>query len=451
MSIKNALTIWVGKFLVKVLHLLGRDAGNAPGLFLWEINKDCLKAFKVDCPIIAVTGTNGKTSVTNYLNHIFDSTGKKIITNKQGNNLDTGITSLLLNNCDMKGRVKADYLVLEVDESHVPVIFSKLKLETLVLLNFFRDQLDRNGEVETLILKVKKFLETYEGNVVLNADDPNVSRLGLANPKNKNIYYFSVERYAGATDQPYEVGEGKFCPRCGAELKYDYYQYSHVGKFRCPKCDFGNVKPYVTAKNVKLDVPSVEFEGEEYKISHNSIYYVYNLSAVYTAASLYKFDKSVLHETFEKFEVNNGRLEKFSVDGSELLVNLAKNPVGANMTLRVMNEHQGEKELLFVLNDNLADGHDVSWIWDINFSVFNNVSRVVTSGTRAYDIAIRIKCSGYDPENIVVRPDLDEAMEEFFSTKGDKYAIANYTAIQPTRAAIKRYKAKKEGGTDGQA
>lgn len=449
MKIKNAFTIVFGKLMVKILHLLGKDAGNFPGLVLWEINKDCLKAFKVDCPIIAVTGTNGKTSVTNYLNHIFESTGKVIITNKQGNNLDTGICSLLLNNCDMHGRVKADYLVLEIDESHVPVIFSKLKLETLVLLNFFRDQLDRNGEVETLILKVRKFLQTFEGNVVLNADDPNVSRLGLANPDNKNIYYFSVDRYAGATDEPYEVGEGKFCPLCGEELDYVYYQYSHVGRFRCPACDFGNVKPYVTAENVNLEVPSVDFQGETYKISHNSIYYVYNLAAVYAAASLYNFDKSVIHETFEKFEVNNGRLEKFQIDGSSLLVNLAKNPVGANMTLRVMNEHQGEKELLFVLNDNLADGHDVSWIWDINFTVFKDVTRVVTSGTRAYDIAIRIKCSGYDPDKITVCPDLDNAMEEFFKVRGDKYAIANYTAIQPTRSAIKRFKEKKEGTSNG--
>ncbi len=448
MSVKNRLTIFFGKAMVKVLHLLGKDAGNFPGLVLWTLNKDCLKAFQVDCPVIAVTGTNGKTSVTNYLNHIFESTGKKIITNKSGNNLDTGLCSLLLNYCDMKGRVKADYLVLETDESHVPVIYSKIKLETLVLLNFFRDQLDRNGEVETLILKVKKFLETFEGNVVLNADDPNVSRLGLANPNNKNIYYYSVEKYANATDKPYEVGEGKFCPICGEMLEYDYYQYSHIGKFRCPMCGFGNVEPYVTAKNVDLTVPCFEADGERYKIAHNSIYYVYNLTAVYAAAKLYGFGKDIIHDTFENFEVNNGRLETFDVEGSRLLVNLAKNPVGANMTLRVMNEHEGEKELIFVLNDNLADGHDVSWIWDINFSVFKDVSRVVTSGTRAYDIAIRIKCSGYDPDRIVVRPDLDDAMDEFFSTKGDKYAIANYTAIQPTRAAIKRYIAKKEGTTN---
>lgn len=159
MSLKNAFTIIFGKLMVKTLHLLGRDAGNFPGLVLWTINKDCLKAFKVDCPIVAVTGTNGKTSVTNYLSHIFASGGKKIITNPEGNNLDTGICSLLLNHCDMRGRVHADYLVLETDESHVPVVYSKLNLQTLVLLNFFRDQLDRNGEVETLILKVKSSLK----------------------------------------------------------------------------------------------------------------------------------------------------------------------------------------------------------------------------------------------------------------------------------------------------
>ncbi len=440
MSIKNAFTIVFGKLMVKILRLLGRDAGNFPGLVLWTVNKDCLKAFKVECPIIAVTGTNGKTSVTNYLSHIFSSGGKKIITNPQGNNLDTGICSLLLQHCDMKGRVKADYLVLETDESHVPVVYSKLKLETLVLLNFFRDQLDRNGEVETLILKVKKFLETFEGNVVLNADDPNVARLGLANPNNKNIYYFSVDKYSGATDKPYEVGEGKFCPFCDTELVYDYYQYSHIGRFHCPKCGFGKVKPYTQIKNVDLSAPSFEADGETYKTAHNSIYYMYNMSAVYSAAKLYKFDKSVLRDTFEHFEVNNGRMERFEIGGSRLLVNLAKNPVGANMTLRVMNEQEGSKELLFVLNDNLADGHDVSWIWDINFSVFKDVDRVITSGTRAYDIAIRIKCSGYDPDKIFVYPDLDDAMKALFSTVGEKFAIANYTAVQPTRAAIKRYK-----------
>ena len=170
---------------------------------------------------------------------------------------------------------------------------------------------------------------------------------------------------------------------------------------------------------------------------------------MYTAASLYNIDKKIIADTFENFNVNNGRLESVTVEGNKTLVNLAKNPVGANMTLRLMNEHEGSKELLFVLNDNLADGHDVSWIWDINFSIFKDVAKVVTSGTRAYDIAIRIKCSGYDPEKIVVKPHLDKAMEEFYKNKSDKFVIANYTAIQPTRKAIKDYKARKEGTANG--
>lgn len=448
MRIVNFLTILFGKLMVKALRLLGRNAGNLPGLVLWTINKNCLKAFKVECPIIAVTGTNGKTSVTNFIAHMFKEKGADIITNPEGNNLDTGICSLLLNHCTIGGKVKADYLVLETDESHVPVVYSQLKLETLVVLNFFRDQLDRNGEVETLILKVNKFCETFDGNLILNGDDPNVARLGLANPNNKNVRYFSVDKYKFATDSLHEAGEGRFCPRCGTALLYDYYQYSHIGKFHCPECMYGDNTPYVKFTRVDLEKPSFTAEGEEFITANNSIYYMYNLCAAYSAAKLYNIDKKIVHETFESFQVNNGRMETFRYKDSTLMLNLAKNPVGANMTVRIINECEGEKEMLFVLNDNLADGCDVSWIWDINFSIFNNVDRVVTSGTRAYDIAVRIKCSGYDPDRIIVCPDLDDAVKELFSTEGRKFAVANYTAVQPTRAALKRFIGGEESGNE---
>lgn len=439
MRLYNFLTLQLGKLIVKVLQLLHKGAGNLPGLVLLGINKNILGYFKVDCPIIAVTGTNGKTSVTNFVNHIFEESGKNVITNKLGNNLDTGIVSLFLKLCSPTGKIHADYLVLEVDESHVPVIFKKLKLETLVILNFFRDQLDRNGEVETLILKVKSFLETFDGNVILNSDDPNVARLGQANPNNKNVKYFSVEKYKYATENIHEVGEGKFCPICGQPLKYDYYQYSHVGSFECPKCGFGNNDIYLQVKDVDLENRHFTVEDKEYNINNQSIYYVYNMAAVCAVAKLYNIDNDILSDTLNTFEVNNGRMERFSIGNCNAVINLAKNPVGANMTIRVMNETNCEKELMFVLNDNLADGYDVSWIWDINFEVFKDVKRVVTSGRRAYDIAIRIKTSGYSPENIEVYPNLDEAVSNLFSTDGEKFVIANYTSVQPTRTAIINY------------
>ena len=440
------LLILIGKIIVKLLKLLHRNAGNLPGIVLWHLSRHkAVSMFRVDCPIIAITGTNGKTSVTNCIAQLFERSGKKIIINKEGNNLDTGICSMLLKYCDMSGKVKADYLILETDESHVPVVYSQLKLDTLVVLNFFRDQLDRNGEMETLIQKINGFCKTFEGNLILNGDDPNTARLGMANPNNRNVKYFHAEPYAFATKKIFEASEGRFCPFCGEPLEYEYYQYSHIGKFICKKCGFGGYQPYITAKDIDLEKPVFTADGHTYSPKLNSIYNVYNMTAVAAAAKLYNIDQKVTDEVINSYTVKNGRMENFMLGKSKATLNLAKNPVGANMTLRVMNEMQGEKELLFVLNDNIADGLDVSWIYDINFSIFERVSRVVTSGTRAYDIAVRIKTAGYDPDRIVVRPDLDKAVEELASTEGRKFVIANYTAVQPTRAALKRYIAKHGG------
>ncbi len=442
----NSILIIIGKIIVAVLRLFKRNAGNLPGIILWHLTGGkCCKMFKVDCPIIAVTGTNGKTSVTNCIAQLFEQNGKRIIINKEGNNLDTGICSLLLRHCSISGKVDADYLIFETDESHVPVVYSQLKLETLVVLNFFRDQLDRNGEMETLIQKINSFCKTFEGNLVLNGDDPNTARLGRANPNNKNVKYFHAKPYAFATKTIFEASEGRFCPFCGEPLEYEYYQYSHIGKFCCNKCGFGNYEPYITAENIDLEKSVFTADGHEYSPKLNSIYNIYNMTAVAAAAKLYTIPENVTDNVISNYTINNGRMEAFMLGDRKTTLNLAKNPVGANMTLRVMNEMQNDKELLFVLNDNIADGLDVSWIWDINFSVFDRVTRVVTSGTRAYDIAVRIKCSGYPAEKIIVRPDLDEAVAELAATEGRKFVIANYTAVQPTRSALKRY-AEKHGG-----
>lgn len=435
------LLILLGKIIIKVLHLFHRNAGNLPGIILWHLSKQrCCSIFKVDCPIIAVTGTNGKTSVTNCIAQLFEKSGKKVIINREGNNLDTGICSLLLRHCDMSGHVKADYLILETDESHVPVVYSQMRLETLVVLNFFRDQLDRNGEMETLIQKINSFCKAFDGNLVLNGDDPNTARLGRANPKNeRKIRYFNAERYKFATDKTFEASEGHFCPFCGEPLEYEYYQYSHIGKFLCKKCGFGDYEPYITASNIDLEKPVFTANRQEYSPKLNSIYNIYNMTAVAAVGKLYMIKPEIIEDVISNYTVNNGRMENFMLGDRKTTLNLAKNPVGANMTLRVMNEMNGDKELLFVLNDNVADGLDVSWIWDINFSIFERVTRVVTSGTRAYDIAVRIKCSGYDPSKITVCPDLDEAVAELARTEGRKFVIANYTAVQPTRQALKRY------------
>ena len=440
---KNFFIILIMKFLNLGLKIMKKNGGNFLGKIAFDWNPEIFKYFKINCPIIAVTATNGKTMTNNAIGYVLKNAGYKVISNYEGNNMETGILSTLLKNCSLTGKIKADYLVFEVDESYVPVVFKDLKLDTLVVLNFFRDQLDRNGEVESLILRINEFLKTYNCNLVLNSDDPNVSRLAYANPDNKNIYYFSVAKYQFATENLKEAGEGKFCPFCNTRLEYDYYQYSHIGKFKCPNCGYGANEIYKLASNVDLKNKTFDVDGIKYTTKFNSIYNIYNFLAVITCVNLYNIDTKIVQKSLESFELNNGRLESLEIHGNNTIINLAKNPTGANVSLRILNEDDDEKELLFVLNDNLADGHDVSWIWDINFDELKNVKnvkRVITSGTRAYDMAIRIKTAGFDYNNIFPHIDLESAVKDLFSTNSKKYVIANYTALQPTRNAILNYR-----------
>ena len=415
--------------LCKILH---KDNGNMLGKIVKKLSPDILKSIKIDCPVIAVTATNGKTTTNNAIRYMLEQNGKKVVSNREGNNMETGIITTLIKSCTLTGKIKEDFVTFEVDESYVPIVFKKIPLNTLVVLNFFRDQLDRNGEVESLILKINEFLKTYDGNLVLNNDDPNVARLGRANENNKNVYYFSVDKYKYATEEQSEAGEGKFCPFDKTRLEYEYYQYSHIGKFKCQKCGYGEENLYTKVENVDLDEKTFKEDGITYEFLANNIYTIYNYAAVISVAKIYDLDAK---EAIKTFKLDNGRAENVRINGCETIINLAKNPTGANVSLRTLNEDKEEKELLFVLNDNSADGRDVSWIWDINFNV-QNVTRIVTAGTRAYDMAIRIKTSGFDANKIEPYLDLKEALQALYKTNTKKYVIANYTALQPTRREI---------------
>ena len=436
---KNFFIILAMKILNLILKICHKNGGNFLGKIAFDWNPEIFKYFKVNCPVIAVSATNGKTMTNNCIGYTLKTAGKKVVSNIEGNNMETGILSTILKNCTLTGKIKADYLVFEVDESYIPVVFKDFRLDTLVILNFFRDQLDRNGEVESLILRINDFLKTYNGNLILNNDDPNVARLGQANPSNNNVYYFSVDKYKFATEKIKEAGEGKFCPFCKTRLEYEYYQYSHVGKFKCPNCNFGDNEIYKLATNVDLKNKCFDIDGNTYKINGNSIYLIYNYTAVYSVCSLYDISNDVVKIAFSNFVLNNGRLEEITIHGVPTIINLAKNPTGSNVSLRILNEDDSQKELLFVLNDNIADGFDVSWIWDINFNNLNNVSRIVTSGTRAYDIAIRIKTSGFPAEKIEPYLSLEDAVKALYNTDVKKYVIANYTSLQPTRHELKKF------------
>ncbi|MBR3255352.1 MAG: DUF1727 domain-containing protein [Clostridia bacterium] len=441
---RGFITILLTKIIIFLLKISKKNGGNLPGKYAYKWYPNIFKYFKIDCPVIAVVGTNGKTMTNNAINKVLTQTGSKVLSNLEGNNMETGILSMLIKNCSLTGKIKSDYLTLEVDESYLSVTFKDLRLDTLVILDFFRDQLDRVGEVESLILKINDFLKTYNGNLVLNNDDPNVARLGKANPENKNVYYFSVDKYKFASKEMKEAGEGKFCPFCSTRLEYEYYQYAHIGKFKCPNCNYGDNPIFKKITDVNLEDRTFKVEDKIFKTQFNSIYSVYNFAATITAASLYNIDSKYMQQAIENFVLNNGRQEKLIINGCETTINLAKNPTGANVSLRLVNEDDNSKDVLFVLNDNVADGKDVSWIYDIDFSDLNNVDRIITSGTRAYDMAICIKNNGVPKEKIEAYLNLNDAVKALYKTNNKKYAISNYTAVQDTRHAIMNFEDRRK-------
>lgn len=437
---KSKIVVIICKIIYKILKLIGKNGGNVLGIISLTLDKHVLKYFKITGKVIAVTGTNGKTSTTNLIKNILESTGAKVICNSEGNNLDTGIASLLIKNSDIKGNIKCDYLVLETDEHYVPIVYKEINLDTLVVLNFFRDQLDRAAEIDILIKNIYEFLKTYNNNLVLNLDDPNVLRLAYANKENKNIKYYNVSKNTNTHEHMTDKGEGRFCPFCGERLKYNYYQYSHIGKFKCPNNDFGGQKPNLTIEVKDPKDGKFKYKTKTFHTKYNTIYTMYNMGACFLVGEIYNIDTEILKVATQNFELNNGRLETFVINKNISILNLAKNPAGAQATIQFMNQDEDEKELLFILNDNLADGKDVSWIWDINFNILNNVSRIITSGTRAYDIAVRIKNSGYDYKKIECYPKIEEAINNLYKTNNKKYLIFNYTAVTKTRQAVIEYK-----------
>ena len=439
---RNFLIILITKIICFIMKLFGRTGGNLPGKLAYKWNKNIFKYFKISGKIIAVTGTNGKTMTNNAIGGMLKHAGYKVISNVEGNNMETGILSVLIKNCSLTGKISADYFVFETDESYVPVLYKMIPLDCLVVLDFFRDQLDRVGEVETVIQKINGFLVNYQGKLVLNGDDPNVARLGKANKKNGSIYYYHVEKYKYSTTEEADAGEGKFCPFCGARIQYEYYQYAHIGRFKCPNCYYGNNQIYLTVSDVDLENRTFISEGIKYETKWNTIYAMYNLAAVLSVAKKFENDKEKVKEFLKDFELNNGRLEKLVIKGCDTVVNMAKNPAGANVSLRLVNEDKEHKDVLFALNDKIADGVDVSWIWDINFEGMKNVDRFITTGMRPYDLAVRVKVSGFDENKIFPCENYEEALDKLYETDGKKYVIANFTAMSDIRPAVLKYKEK---------
>ena len=426
--------------LVQICHSILTKAGRGgsfPGSLALKMDPNFIQKFDMPPIVVLVTGTNGKTTTSNLIAESLRSAGLKVINNRRGDNLNIGIATLLASNSDSSFHIHADAAVIEVDELTLYRQFLNLHPTHLVVNNFFRDQLDRAGEMETIIRKIQEVTEDFEGEIILNGDDPNTLR--IADTANKaKILTFSVGECSVSKKVTDEASEGKFCPRCGAQLKYQYYQYSHIGRFECPKDYFGKINPTVFVEDCDFKNETFTVEGKKYHSFMNSIYAIYNCAAVLTVMKALKLNPACVDQVFRTFVLKEGRNEVFHLS-KDCTINLVKNPTGANEVMKFILGQPGDKNICIFLNDNDQDGHDVSWIWDAHFERLNvpEVKKIVCSGKRAYDIALRLKYEGLE-DRIIVKEDSTEAIQWLDKANLESFVISTYTALHPTRAILRK-------------
>lgn len=418
-----------------------KKGGNLPGIILYKKDKRVLKRFKVCDQIILITGTNGKTSLTNQVAQVFSKSGKKVVTNSEGNNLYTGIVALLARKSTLNYRVKCDVLILEVDEMSLASVMADLKPMLVVVNNLFRDQLDRVGEMENLIMRIQNAVSDYKGALLLNGDDPNVARLGINHPY---ATYFGVNESIYSQKESNDAREGRICPVCENFIEYSYYNYSHLGGFTCSNCSFGRHNKDFYVRTINDEKNTITINDVDLVLNDISLYLVYNAANLFAIATLFEIDAQIVQSVLSDYNVSKGRNESFIINGRPAFLALVKNPVGFNETMKFCLSRLKSDKVTFVIavNDNEPDGIDVSWLYDTEFELLldSRVQRIICTGTRAYDLAIRLKVMGFTTENIIVDPLSEQAIKTSLTFNDELIVLSCYTQLQTIRKQLSKLK-----------
>jgi lipid II isoglutaminyl synthase (glutamine-hydrolysing) len=425
---------------------VGRTGGTtAPGRLLLKASPRALQRMsgELDEGSVLVSATNGKTTTAAMIAAALERAGRPVVHNRAGSNMAWGVATALLD----AGRERGQLGLFEVDEAWLPAVARDVNPRLLLLSNLFRDQLDRYGELELLADRWAELvgeLDTQEGTggrarFVLNADDPLVADLGR---ERSGVTYFGVEDDSQALPGMQHAADSKHCRNCGHLYEYDAVYMGHLGRYHCPNCGRTRPEPTVAAtrvelqgmdgSNVTLRTPAGEIE---LRLPLPGLYNVYNAVAAAATALELGVPLATVGEALEGFGGAFGRVETIPVDGRQLSILLIKNPAGANEVLRTLTLEGGKLDLWMALNDNIADGRDVSWIWDADFEVLaGRVRRVTCSGTRAEEMALRLKYAGIDAE-LEVERDLGESLDAAIRNAANErvYALPTYTALLDLR------------------
>ena len=401
---------------------------------------------------VGITGTNGKTTTTRMVSDILRSAGVRVANNSTGANLVTGVTATLVSDSSLFGKPSSEMGLFEVDEASVPKVAAEVDLSLLAVLNLFRDQLDRYGELAYTAKVIASAFPDLpaDGTVILNADDPLVASLGRGA---KRPIFFGVEDPALDTGTLQHIADSKDCPICGTALLYDAVYFGHVGVYRCPNCSFARPEPSYKATQVRMDGPEgTNFllttpEGDhEARIGLPGLYNVYNALAAAAVAGEAEVGVETIVRGLEEFGGAFGRVERVRARDKEVFLLLIKNPVGFNEILRTFVASPADaagathaRHVLIAINDNHADGRDVSWLWDVDFEMLAGKAgtRFSVSGIRAEDMAVRLKYAEL-PVGAVISDRKEALLSALEATPPGEtlYVLPTYTAMLEIRQTL---------------
>ena len=424
----------------------GRGGGTTlPGRFLLRLSPDAISRLgsRLERGVTLVSATNGKTTTAGMISAILAAEGRDPVHNRAGSNMTWGIATALLEQRGKEG-------LFEVDEAWLPKVADQLDPRVLVLGNLFRDQLDRYGEIEILADEWASTVERHAGRArfVLNADDPLIADLGRdrSGDARGGTIHFGIEDSSHALPELQHAFDAKHCRRCGHPYEYERAFVGHLGHYACPACGAGRPRPEVAATRIELHgmrgstvearIPGGELSLE---LPLPGLYNVYNALAAVAAGLELGVPPTLIGEALGDVRAAFGRVETIPVGGREVSILLVKNPAGTNEVLRTLAlESDGGLDLWIGLNDRIADGRDISWIWDADFELLGDAVRsVVCAGTRAPEMALRLKYAGWPVDAIEVVPEtgpsLDRAVE---SARGRLFALPTYTALLDLRRLL---------------
>jgi UDP-N-acetylmuramyl tripeptide synthase len=423
--LSDRLAVIAGKVSARAIRAVGAGLGsNLPGRVSRALSSTVLTnlARQARSGILCVSGTNGKSTTAGLLSAILAAASMKVAHNRQGANLVPGITASLVDAAAWNGDMNVDWCLFETDEAALPLVAAEVPIAAVVVTNLFRDQLDRFGELDTTASLIKKGIAINDSLAVLNADDPNVAQLA---PATRTVYYginsLDKDPEVGCSDQEpvfSSVTELSYCPDCGAEFQFEKRFYGQLGHYTCPQCHHRRPPAHVSADNVAVDVSGSTFtlhhkeSSTKVRIALPGLFNVYNAVAAAALALAVGLDLEQIRQGLEHYSTLFGRSERITLKGKPVLIQLIKNPAGASEAVRAaVNDPQAR--LMIAINDNYADGRDVSWLWDADFDlVAAHGKPIFVSGCRAADMAVRLKYGGVDSARIKVNPVLEASLND---------------------------------------